>query len=101
MCSSKQRSLRVEAQKRLWSLLRYENMVFILNIIRNLESLLRDGYSTFQHCSPLDTEYQTHFCFRWEMAYGQEIAIVKMNYTDAGDELLSTPLREILETCIR
>lgn len=65
--SSKKRSLRVEAQRQLWSLFRYEYMAFILNAIMDIESLVWDGYNTFRHCSPLDPDFQTHFCFRWEM----------------------------------
>lgn len=42
-------------------------MVFILNAIMDIESLVWDGYNTFQHCSPLDPDFQAHFCFRWEM----------------------------------
>lgn len=99
--SSKQRSLRVEAQKLLWTLFRYKNMVLVLNTITDLRDLVWDGYSTFRHCSPLDPDFQTHLCFRWDMDRGDDIALVRLWDTQADHELLSLSTRDILETCAR
>lgn len=99
--SSKQRSLRVEAQKLLWTLFRYKNMVLVLNTITDLRDLVWDGYSTFQHCSPLDPDFQTHLCFRWDMDRGDDVALVRLWDTQAEHELLSLSTRDILETCAR
>lgn len=99
--SSKQRSLRVEAQKLLWTLFRYKNMVLVLNTITDLRDLVWDGYSTFQHCSPLDPDFQTHLCFRWDMDRGDDVGLVRMWDTQSEHELLSLSTRDILETCAR
>lgn len=99
--SSKQRSMRVEAQKLIWSLFRYKNMVFLLNAIIDLRNLVWDGYSTFQHCSPLDLDHQTHFSFRWDMESYSEIALVIMVDANAEYELWHLSIRDILKTCAR
>lgn len=95
--------MRVEAQKLIWSLLRYENMVFLLNAIVDLRDLVWDGYSTFQHCSPLDLDFQTLFSFRWILNpfSGDPWAFVRMVDAKADHELLSLSPRDILETCAR
>lgn len=90
--------MRVEAQKLIWSLIRYTNMVLVLNAFIDLRDLVWDGYSTFQHCSPLDLDLQTHFSFRWNMEEFSDGALVSM--VDANAEL-SLSLRDILETCAR
>lgn len=99
--SSKQRSMRVEAQKLIWSLFRYKNMVLVLNAIIDLRNLVWDGYSTFQHCSPLDLDFQTHLSFRWDMDSFYSNPLVRMFDAEAEHELLSLSLRDILETCAR
>lgn len=99
--SSKQRSVRVEAQKLIWSFFRYKNMVFVFNAMINLRDLVWDGYATFQHCSPLDLDLQTHFAFRWDMESYSSNALVRIFDAKADHELLHLSIRDILETCVR
>lgn len=99
--SSKKRSLRVEAQKQLWSLIRYKNMVYIFNTIMDLQSLTWDGYTIFRHCSPLDPDFQTHFFFKWEMNFKGTYALVQLQCEECPEDLLCTPIRDILQACVR
>lgn len=93
--------MRVEAQKLIWSLFRYRNVVFLLKVTIDLWDLVWDGYSTFQHCSPLDLDFQTHFSFRWNMESYFSSALVRKFGAKAEHEYLSLSLRDILETCAR
>lgn len=74
-------------------------MCFVINAFTDLECLTWDGYTTFQHCSPLDPDFQTHFFFRWKTF----THLVRLQYSLVGvpHGLQYMSMRNILDTCAR
>lgn len=81
-------------------------MILVLNVITSFESLIRDGYTTFEHCSPLDPDFQTHLRLRWEprpppMHFTEAFSKPVLLEWHNVDKLFYPPIRDILVACVR
>lgn len=99
--SSKKRSLRVEAQKQIWFLCRYKTVPYIIYLLTtSVTELIWDGDITFQHCSPLDPDFQIHFFYRW-MEKVAELDTVSRLFKCYNLDMHKFPVYIILEDVVR